>query len=111
MKQHEQDIFDAEYLTQKDIADVEEALTADDLELMVATVDNIVRRHLTKQKTAAPAMYKALKNLLGYPRIRVESTGSNITHAPILVEYIKAAEQALAQAEGKVNIYDDTHRS
>jgi len=50
MKQHEQDIFDAEYLTQKDIADVEEALTSDDLELMVATVDNIVRRHLTKQK-------------------------------------------------------------
>src|SRR5688572_28058739 len=60
---------------------------------------------------SAAAMYEALKNLLGYPRMRVEDTGINITHAPLLVEYIKAAEQALAQAEGKVNIYDDTHRS
>ena len=44
------DIFDAQHLTGQDIEKLEEALSADDLDVVVAAVDAIVGQHLNTLK-------------------------------------------------------------
>jgi len=44
------DIFDAQHLTAKDIGELEEAMNTDDLEVLIAAVDLIVGRHATLTK-------------------------------------------------------------
>lgn len=47
-RRDDNDIFDAQHLTAKDIEKLEEALNTMDLEEVVATVDAIVGRHHSK---------------------------------------------------------------
>jgi hypothetical protein len=47
--------MDPKYLTAKDITRLEEAMNTEDLEHMVAVVDQIVARRLAKAQTTQPS--------------------------------------------------------
>ena len=49
-RRDDNDIFDAQHLTGKDISELEDAANAEDLEVLVAAVDAIVGRHLGTSK-------------------------------------------------------------
>ncbi len=49
------DRLDPQYLTKREIERVEDALSSEDLETMIAVVDDIVRRQLQRQQTRATA--------------------------------------------------------
>jgi len=47
-RRDDNDVFDVQHLTGKDIGEIEDALNTDDFEIVVSVVDAIVGAHLSK---------------------------------------------------------------